>query len=196
MPRIEPAEFAALDLSSATLVKDFELHDVWRVALEGGADCTVQGLRGLISGTDPHSVGFAVRSLMALRLFLGRIFRLDGRAQEKPTSLLTAAVPADLAQRSQAPPGTPDGSFTLLYMLPREAVYEILNATVHAVLVVAVTPSAGGHHFYWATYIRPVGPITTPYMGLIDPFRRSIVYPGLESWLQRIWLDTVARAGG
>ena len=92
------------------------------------------------------------------------------------------------------PPGTPEGPFQTLYSLPGEAAYQALNATVHAILIVAVVKSVSGYRFFWATYVKPVGRITALYMRIIDPFRRLVVYPGLESWLKRAWLRERAGA--
>ena len=86
-------------------------------------------------------------------------------------------------------PGTPEGPFQTLYALPDEAAYQALNATVHAILIVAVVRSVSGSRFFWATYVKPVGRITALYMRVIDPFRRWVVYPGLESWLKRSWSE-------
>jgi hypothetical protein len=99
------------------------------------------------------------------------------------------AVPARLANASLVPPGTPEGPFQTLYVLPTEAAYQVLNATVHAILILAVVKSVKGHRFFWATYVKPVGRITSFYMRIIDPFRRVVVYPGLESWLKRTWME-------
>lgn len=44
---------------------------------------------------------------------------------------------------SRVPPGTPEGQFTTLYVFRDEAAYEIVNSTVHAVLVVALAVWAG-----------------------------------------------------
>jgi hypothetical protein len=35
--------------------------------------------------------------------------------------------------------------------------------------------------------VKPVGRITAIYMGVIDPFRRLIVYPGITRQLQAAW---------
>jgi hypothetical protein len=163
MPRVEPAEYEALPLEAHRFAREFApLHDVWLVELEGGGQRTVPELR---SALPEHlaTLPLRVRALFALRSTLGRIFGLD------PVSRGA------------------DGAFELVYMKDDEAAYRVRNATVHAIVAVALTRSEMGQRFYWATYVRPVGRITPLYMGLIDPFRRWIVYPGLESWLGRAW---------
>ena len=148
MPRVDPAEYEALPLEAHEVAREFApIHDVWCVELEGGGHRTVAELRSALS-EHLATLPFRVRALFALRSVLGRIFRLD-----------------------PAPRGT-DGAFEQLYMLPDEAAYQVHNATVRAIVAIALTRSETGRRFYWATYVRPVGRITALYMGLIDPFRR------------------------
>jgi hypothetical protein len=156
VPRVEPSEFESLNLDAFRFVEGFELHDVWRVELPGSGPRTIAGLRGLLTPERRRSVNPVVRGLFSLRSALGRLFRLD-----------------------------PEGAWTTLEEKPSEAVYEVINATVHALLVVALVESGTGYRFFWSTYLKPVGRITAIYMALIDPFRRAIVYPGLENWLVR-----------
>ncbi len=188
MPRVDPTEYESLSLEAFQLVQGFDLHDVWLVELEGSTSCTVQDLRSLITPERFRSLNPVVRALFFIRSALGRIFRLDSASSDGPARRVVERVPARLANASLVPPGTPEGPFQTLYTLPAEAAYQVLNATVHAILIVAVTQSVSGHRFFWATYLKPVGRITSLYMRVIDPFRRAIVYPGLESWLKRAWL--------
>ncbi len=188
MPRIAPTEYESLPLKVFGLAEGFPLHDVWLVELDDAPRCTLQDLRGLMIAENFRSLNPVVRGLFALRSILGRIFRLDEMPADESTRGLIESVPVDLAEASLVPPGTPEGPFQTLYALPNEAAYQALNATVHAILSVAVIRSGSGYRFFWATYIKPVGRITSFYMWLIDPFRRIVVYPGLESWLKRLWL--------
>ena len=189
MPQIDPQAFQALSLRGAAITRGFRLHDVWQVDLERGASCTVPRLLALINEAERPPVNVAVRLLFWIRSVLGRLFRLDGPRDAARGSELVDALPGALARESLIAPGTAQGPFTTLYVLPEEAAYEALNATVHAILVVVLLPSEAGARFLWAVHLKPVGRITAFYMGLIDPFRRAIVYPGLESWLKRAWLD-------
>jgi hypothetical protein len=179
-----------LPLEAFGLVNGFELHDVWLVELDGAMSCTVQDLRSLITRDRLRSLSPAVRALFLVRSVVGRILRLDSPSNDQPARGIVETIPTRLVRASLVPTGTPEGPFTTLYVLPAEAAYEALNATVHAILVVALTTSDAGHRFFWATYLRPVGAITSIYMGLIDPFRRTVVYPGLESWLKRAWRES------
>lgn len=189
MPRVDPAEYESLPLQAFQFVQGFPLHDVWLVELEDATSCTLQDLRTLMTPESFRSLNPVVRSLFFLRSVLGRIFRLDSTPGDESARGLIEKVPTHLADASLVPPGTPEGPFQTLYALPTEAAYQALNATVHAILSVALVRSVSGHRFFWATYVKPVGRITSFYMRVIDPFRRAVVYPGLESWLKRIWRE-------
>ena len=156
MPRVEPNEFESLPLDGFRFVEGFELHDVWRIEFEDTGPCTIQDLRALLTPEHRRKVNPVVRILFAIRSAFGRLFRLD-----------------------------PKGAWTTLHESPGEGVYQVINATVNAILVVALVRSGSGYRFFWSTYLKPVGRITGIYMALIDPFRRAIVYPGLERWLLR-----------
>ena len=69
---------------------------------------------------------------------------------------------------------------------------EIWNATVHAVSAYALVEQATGYRLYWAIYVRSVGCITAPYMRLIDPFRRLIIYPALLRSVHAAWMRELA----
>lgn len=187
MPRIDPAEYRSLPLEVFPLVDGFPLHDVWLVELEDAPGCTLPELRALMTPESFRFLNPVVRSLFATRSILGRVFRLDSASDPGVDAELSEKLSASLVDRSLQPPGTPEGPFRTLYVLPHEAAYHVRNATVEAILSVAVVHVTSGHRFFWATYVKPVGRITPFYMGLIDPFRRVVVYPGLESWLKKLW---------
>jgi len=99
-------------------------------------------------------------------------------------------VAPDLAAASKVPHGTPAGPFRTLFVQDDEAAFEARKATVHAVLVVALVRCAAGQRLLWGTSVESVGAITRFYMALIDPFRRFVVYSGLEGWLRRVVRET------
>jgi len=80
----------------------------------------------------------------------------------------------------------------VLYVFGNEELDELRNATVHAFLVLALTPRAGGYTLYLGIYVKPVSRFTALYMALIDPFRRLVVYPALGKYAQRSWSRTYA----
>ena len=52
----------------------------------------------------------------------------------------------------------------------------------------------GGHFLYLAVHVLPVGRWTRPYMMLIDPFRRWLVYPAMLRGIHQAWLAHAANA--
>ena len=90
-------------------------------------------------------------------------------------------------RRSTVEPGTLDGPFAVLYVHSAEAVSEIRNATVHAFLVWALEPAPDGYQLFWAIHVLPVSVWTKPYLALIDPFRRWLVYPSLLRRIHEAW---------
>jgi hypothetical protein len=90
-----------------------------------------------------------------------------------------------VSRDSEIVPGTPDGSFRVIYQFPGEALSEIRNATVHGCVCVALTRTATGYRLYWAVYVRPVSWLTRPYLIAIEPFRR-ILYPAMLRRIRRL----------
>jgi hypothetical protein len=166
--RVSKNAFRALPLRVHTELHGVPLRDVTVTELVGGGpDRTVAEVRELLASS---SRGPAVRTLLALRRALGKLFGWDERA---PSS---------------------GGPFQTRYELDREALLEVRNATVHAFLALALEPTALGYRLYWAVYVRPVSWLTPLYMTLIEPFRRFVVYPSLLGGVARAWADRFASA--
>ena len=182
-------EYRRLTLRAHTLLADVPLHDVWRVDLPcADPSRTLRDVRSVLEAArESQLLNPLVRALFALRRWLGRLFRWDGpQAEPEAWSFLTRLAEADL-QQSLVESGTLDGPFTVLYLHSREAVSEIRNATVHAFLVWALEPRPQGYRLFWAIYVLPVSLWTTPYLTLIEPFRRWLVYPALLRRLHEAW---------
>ena len=192
--RVKPVDFQRLNLRCHALLSDVPLHDVWAIRLDGGGPGrSIQDARAILFG-DRRPPNLAVRGLFALRWALGRAFGWDDkRHNPSGVSYVNRLAEADRSQ-SQVAPGTREGRFRVLYVLGEEALSELRNATVHAFLVLALTPRAGGYTLYLAIYVKPVSRLTTLYMALIDPFRRLIVYPSLGRQVQQRWSRTYAQA--
>ena len=193
--RVKPADFQRLDLRCHALLSDVPLHDVWAIPLSGGGPGRrIQDARAILFGDRRPPTNFAVRGLFALRSALGRAFGLDSERHDPPgMSYVHRLAEADRSQ-SQVPPGIREGPFRVLYVLDQEALSELRNATVHAFLALALTPSPEGYTLYLAIYVKPVSRLTTLYMALIDPFRRLVVYPALGRHAQQRWSRTYASA--
>ena len=188
MPRIAPAEFYALALRVHDLLAGVPLHDVWSVdlpACRGGITLSEFTRRGSQGGI--NRLGPAARSLMHLRLFLGRIFRLEAEPKDSmAASFENRLTPEDRA-RSSVAAGTPEGLFRVVYRFENEQLLEIQNRTVHAALHNALVERADGYRFCFAVYVRPTSWITPLYMSLIDPFRKWIVYPSILKAIRASW---------
>ena len=182
-------EYRRLPLRAHSLLADVPLHDVWRVALPGGGRSrTMRDVRSVFQAARrSQSLGPPVRALFALRWLLGRLFRWDGLLSEPEAwSFRTRLNEAD-RRESIVEPGTLDGPFTVLYVHTMEAVSEIRNATVHAFLVWALEPTPDGYQLFWGIHVLPVSVWTKPYLALIDPFRRWLVYPSLLRRIHEVW---------
>ena len=182
-------EYGRLTLRAHSLLADVPVHDVWRVALPcGDPSRTMQDVRSIFEAVRrSHPPGLPVRVLFALRWLLGRLFRWDRPFSEpEDWSFRTRLTEAD-RQQSIVEPGTLDGPFTVLYVHKSEAVSEIRNATVHAFLVWALEPASNGYQLFWAIHVLPVSGWTKPYLALIDPFRRWLVYPSLLRRFNEAW---------
>ena len=190
--RVRPADFQRLNLRCHALLSDVPLHDVWAIPLNGGGPGrSIQDARAILFG-DWRGPNVAVRGLFTLRSALGRAFGWDDERHDPPSgSYVTRLAEADRSQ-SQVAPGTREGPFRVLYVLGEEALSELRNATVHAFLALALTPSPGGYTLYLAVYVKPVSRFTPLYMALIDPFRRFLVYPALGKHARERWSRTYA----
>ena len=98
--------------------------------------------------------------------------------------------------RSLIAPGTPDGSFRLLYRFEDEQLSELRNATVHAFASLSIRQTPGGYVAYLGVFVQPVHGFTRLYMGAIAPFRRLIVYPAIIRTMQRAWAERYRRESG
>jgi hypothetical protein len=192
MPKISPTEFYAVPLRVHAFLADVPLHDVWAVDLPapcGGITLAEFLRRNNQSGT--IRLPTAARALFRFRLFLGRIFQLE----TEPTDALEAAfanrlTPEDHA-RSLAAAGTPEGLFRIVYRFENEQLLEIHNRTVHGAALSALVEKVDGYRFYFAVYVRQSSWITPFYMGLIDPFRKWIIYPALLRSIRATWEQTM-----
>lgn len=191
--RIDPSEFRARPLRVHALLHDVPLEDVWAIRLPGGgAGRTIQDLRAVMA-VGREAAPAVVRGLFRLRGRIGALFGWDHRRPAwNAESYADRLSPADRA-RSLAEPGSPDGSFRLLYRFEDEQLSELRNATVHAFASLSIRPTPGGYVAYLAVFVQPVHRFTRLYMGAIAPFRRLIVYPAVIRTMQHAW---AARYGG
>ena len=186
--RVDVAPFRTLPLEVHALLEDVPIRDVTAIDLPGGGPGrTLSDVRALSSSGDPLSANPLARALFALRFWLGRVLGWDRPWHDRPETSFLSRVPPALRARSVVPPGTIDRGFRLLYLVERESLAEIRNATVHAFLCAALRERPEGYRLYWAVYVKPLSWLTPVYMAFIEPFRRFIVYPAMLERVRRAW---------
>jgi Protein of unknown function (DUF2867) len=192
--RVPREQCRRLSLAVHGLVRDVPLHDVTAVDLPGGgARRTIADVRALLARDNVRAAHPLVRGLFALRTLLGRLYGWDAARYTHPETSFIHRLSRDITRRSALPPGAPDGPFRILYVLEREALAEVRNATVHAFLASVLTETPCGSRLYWAVYVHPVSRLTPLSMALIEPFRRYIVYPASFRRIRRAWEERYPR---
>jgi len=150
--RAPAAEYLRLDLRAHDLLRDVPLYDVSIVDLPGGgAGRSVADIRALESAAAPSRVA---NTIYGLRHLLGRVFGWD-HVQIRPEDSLLSRLSERDRRDSEITPGTPVGSFLLLYQFPGEALSETRNTTVHGYVCTALAPTASGYRLYWGDIRDP-----------------------------------------
>ena len=181
-------EFCALPLRVHTFLADVPLHDVWAVDLfkhRNGVTLSEFLRRASQGGINRFPP--VARALFHLRFFLGRIFRLEDEPKDALAASFGSRLTAEDRARSFVVPGTPEGLFRVVYRFENEQLLEIQNRTVHAAALSALAERADSYRFYFAVYVRQRMWITPFYMGLIDPFRKWIIYPAMLKTIRANW---------
>lgn len=188
--RLSAAEFRSKDLRVHSLLADVPLYDAWVIHLEGGGDGrTLHDIDAVRSDGAYRQASPIVVGLVGLRVVMGLVFRWDrNEYYDADDSFVSRLTDSDRC-RSLDEPGTRrgDSSFRIVYNFPREALYEIVNGTVHAFWSWAMEPADDGYTLYWAFYVQDVNWLTKYYMGLITPFRRRVIYPDFIRRLEGAW---------
>ena len=201
MPQISPTEFYALPLRVHTFLADVPLHDVWAVDLPTHREgVTLSEFLRLTndnrfdaSETKINQFPLAARALFGFRFFLGRIFRLEDEPETAPAASFGSRLTAEDCARSIVEAGTPEGLFRVVYRFENEQLLEVQNRTVHAAAVSALVERAESYRFYFAVYVRQGKWFSRLYMGLIDPFRKWIIYPALLKKIRVRWDRNIRR---
>lgn len=185
-------QYTRLSLRAHSLLSDVPVHDVWRVELpDRDPSRTMKDVRAVLENArQAQRMSLPVRALFGLRWWLGRVFRWDRPSGDPDPRSFRSRLTDDDRRQSLVEPGTADGPFFILYVHAMEAVSEVRNATVHGFLVWALEPVPAGYHLFWAIHVLSVSGWTAPYMALIDPFRRWLVYPALLRRIREAWTET------
>jgi hypothetical protein len=211
----DPRAHAARPWRVHTLASDFELLDLWalpldadpargetfedflRVFTQDGMSIArpVYPLRPTSFADALHVALLAgMTTLLAVRHLLGRLFALDGDRERlaipgRSETRVRARLDDDDRRRdSGALPQRVGGAFEPVYAFPEEALLEIANRTIHALLHLSWVETPGGRRaVVLAVYVKARGWQSRAYMGLIQPFRHAIVYPAWIAHLTRTW---------
>jgi hypothetical protein len=211
----DPRRHAARPWRVHTLAPDFELLDLWELPLAADpargetferflAVFVESGMSGRwpayrLRPTSPRDLVHAALlagtvGLLAFRRGLGRLLALDddreqlaipGRSEHRVRERL---ADADRARDTGALPPKVGGAFETVYAFADEALLEIANRTIHALLHLSwVENEAGRRSAVLAVYVKSRGWQSRFYMALINPFRHLVVYPAWISHLTRSW---------
>ena len=126
------------------------------------------------------------RALYGVRHALGRAFGWD-KVRLSPEDSLVSRLSEEDRRESEIAPGTADGAFQVVYRFRNEQVSEVRNATVQGYVCIAISPRSSGYRFYFAVYVIPVSWLTRPYLALIEPFRRFLLYPAMLRRIRNAW---------
>ena len=192
MPQIPPAEFYAIPLRVHTFLADVPLHDVWAVDLPTHRDGVT--LAEFLRRANPGGINKlppVARALFRLRLFLGRIIRLEAEPKDALAASFGSRLTPEDRARSSVVSGTLEGMFRVIYRFENEQLLEIQNRTVHGAALSALVEKSDTYRFYFAIYLRRRAWITPLYMGLIDPFRKWIIYPAMLKKIRAIWEQNI-----
>ena len=184
-----------------SLVRDFQLQDVWQFPIEDRGDpetAFTQFQDTFASAMERLSKKGPAGWLFQLRTLLGRLFGWDGDRSAAPAlgkQSLRMRYLGEGNDQSQAAGMAVDSEgnngFFPVYRLPRESLSEIANKTVHAALHLSWPEIESGRYTaHMAVYVKATGRFTPIYMALIKPFRHWIVYPAMMRITARMWRET------
>src|SRR5713101_9589955 len=116
MPQISPTEFYALPLRVHTFLADVPLHDVWAVDLPTHrAGVTLSEFLHRTNQCGITRLPPVPHALLRLRLFLGRIFRLEAEPKDALAASFGSRLTPEDRARSLLVAGTPEGLFRAVY---------------------------------------------------------------------------------
>jgi len=197
------SDFALIDLWEIPIRADpskgERFHDFFRVFIQrADATSAAPGYR-----VAPRSVGdlaqllrlVGFRALLGLRRVLGTLFGWDrDESLAIPgcteTSLRERLSTADRERDRSVEFSSPTTQlpFRSVYVFEDEALLEVSNRTIHALLHLSrVETSERRWSVVMAIYIKSRGRLSNAYMALIKPFRYAVVYPALIKHLMRSW---------
>jgi hypothetical protein len=193
MPQITEQEFERVPLRVHTFLADVPLHDAWVVDLPRSRPAVTLDEFLKVTNARLYTLSPTARALLNLRFFIGGLFGWDSTSPQTVPETFADRLTAEDRASSLAPAGRADGLFRIVYQFENEQLSEVINRTAHAGVLSALVETATSYRFYFAVYVREVGPLTPLYMATIDPFRKLIVYPSLLESVEANWKRTIGR---
>ncbi len=196
--RLAPETHRAHDWRIDAIAPDFDLLDVWRMPMSGGPGRLPDVLACVEAMAPDESGTGASGALFRLRGWLGQVFGWDREVNSLPIPGCEETSLRDrLAEDERAPLPPPSGSpfeFVPVYRDEREAISELSNGTVHAVMHLSwIREGEEDYEAHMAVYVKHRGRLGRLYMGLISPFRHFIVYPAMMRRLGALWRSRGAK---
>jgi len=179
---------------------DFKLLDAWRLPVAGAVEKFPELIRLFLSldlGDDEGSR--ASKFLFAVRYRLGELMGWDDEVLTLPIpgcteTSLRERLPAELQGTWEAVDDS-QSEFQIVYETGNEAVVELSNSTVHAVVHFASIVNGERFVAQMGIYVKNRGRLGQLYMPAIAPFRHYIVYPALMRRLESAWQQRVGVQG-
>jgi hypothetical protein len=169
------------------LAADFEVIDVWRFEVGSGA----LGFERFLDAFWAEMQIAEGWALSRLRVAIGKLAGWDkapnslpipGCSESSVAERLSVEEQAKNRVLAGAPSPLPVAAVRAVYRFDDEALYEVSNDTVHALLHLG---AVDGGDVELAVYIKSRGAFTRLYMAAIKPFRHLIIYPRLIARVER-----------
>lgn len=189
-----------------TLCADFTLLDVWPIPIDAvpARGETFLSFYRLFAHNSTSTDSVIANTLFRLRMWLGTVLRLDrtqaplpipGCRETSVSARLTAADRLrDQSHLVEFPPQPVE--VTPIYLFEEEALLEISNRTIAALLHLGWVDAGPGHKTATlAVYVKSRGWFSHAYLALIKPFRHVVIYPAWLGRIGRLWQEGRAGAG-
>jgi hypothetical protein len=190
MPQISRQEFECLPLRVHDFLAGVPLHDVWAIDLPRVRSGITLDEFSRIASARLCTPSPAVRVLLNIRLFVGRLLGWDHEPASSAVGTFATRLTTADRSKSLVSAGTREGLFRVVYRFENEQLLELINRTAHAAALSALVETPNAYRFYFGVYVRSVSRFTPIYMALIDPFRKLVVYPSLLRTVRAKWNNT------
>lgn len=181
------------------IARDFKRIDDWgfAIAADPAKGETFSQFIAMVTAIGPSTDSRVTLALIRIREVCGRAFGWDEDSHIAPipgcreTSVAERLTEGDRAKNQAALLVLPHQQLVNLraiYLFESEALFELNNRTIHALLHFAWVAVPGNRYTpRLGVYVKSRGPFSDVYMTLIWPFRHWIVYPAWTKKVAREW---------